>query len=76
MTESDRHGVDTCEARDDLTASVSATDRVPQNDHAVAEPVFVNQCQRQPDTIPEEPFSGPDDRRADEHLKLVNNTSP
>ena len=53
--------------------SVSATDSVPQNDHAVAEPVLVNQFQLQPHTIREELFSGADDRRADEHLKLVNN---
>ena len=50
-----------------LTASVSATDSVPQNDHAVAEPVLVNQFQLQPHTIREEPFSGADDRRADEN---------
>jgi hypothetical protein len=49
-----------------LTASVSATDSVPQNDHAVAEPVLVNQFQLQPHTIREEPFSGADDRRADD----------
>jgi hypothetical protein len=42
----------------------------------VAEPVLVNQFQLQPHTIREEPFSGADDRRADEHLKLVNKTSP
>ena len=59
-----------------LTANVSATDSVPQNDHAVAELVLVNQFQLQPHTIREEPFSGADDRRADEHLKLVNKTSP
>src|SRR2546425_13331983 len=39
-----------------LTASVSATDSVPQNDHAVAEPVLVNQFQLQPHTIREEPL--------------------
>ena len=59
-----------------LAASVSATDSVPQNDHAVAEPALINQFQLQPHTIREVPFSGADDRRADEHLKLVNKTSP
>ena len=54
----------------------SATDNVPQKDHAVAEPVLVDQFRLQPHTIREEPFSGGDDRRADEHLKLVNKTSP
>ena len=37
-----------------LMASVSATDSVPQNDHAVAEPLLVNQFQLQPHTIREE----------------------
>ncbi len=55
-----------------LTASVSATDNVPQKDHAVAEPVLVDQFQLQPHTIREEPFSGADDRGADEHLNFVN----
>ncbi len=59
-----------------VTASVSATDSVPQKDHAVAEPVLVNQFQLQPHTIGEEPFSGADDRRAEEHLNLVNKTGP
>jgi len=54
----------------------SATDNVPQKDHAVGEPVLVDQFRLQPHTIREEPFSGADDRRADEHLKLVNKTSP
>src|SRR5215510_2209254 len=45
-----------------LMESVSATDSVPQNDHAVAEPVLVNQFQLQPHTIREEPFSGVNDR--------------
>jgi hypothetical protein len=58
-----------------LTASVSATDSVPQNDHSVAESMLVKQFQLQPHTIREEPFSGADDRRADEHLKFVNKTS-
>ncbi len=59
-----------------LTAGVSATDSIPQTDHAVAEPVLVKQFQLQPHSIREEPFPGADDRRADEHLKLVNKTSP
>ena len=58
-----------------LTASVSATDNVPQRDHAVAEPVLVDQFQLQPHTIREELFSGADDRGADEHLNLVNKSS-
>ena len=59
-----------------LTASVSATDSVPQSDDAVVEPALVNQFQLQPHTVREEPFSAADDRRADEHLKLVHKTSP
>jgi len=44
-------------------------------DHAVAEPMLVDQFQLQPHTIREEPFSGADNRGADEHLNLVNKTS-
>jgi len=59
-----------------LTASVSATDSVPQKDDAVAEPVLVDQFQLQPHTIREEPFSdAADDRRTAEHLELVHKTS-
>jgi hypothetical protein len=58
-----------------LTAIVSATDSVPQKDDAVAEPVLVDQFQLQPYTIREEPLSGADDRRTDDHLKLVHKTS-
>jgi hypothetical protein len=54
----------------------SATDSVPQNDHAVAEPELVDQLQLQPHTIREEPFSGADDHWANDHLKLVDKTSP
>jgi len=57
-------------------ASVSAADSVPQTDHADAETAIVNQFQLQPHIIREEPFSGADDRRANEHLDLVNQTSP
>jgi len=58
-----------------LTASASATDSVPQNDRAVAEPVLVNRFQLPPHAIREERFQR---RRAqaDDHLKLVNKTSP
>jgi hypothetical protein len=55
-----------------LTARESATDNVPQNDQAVAEPVLVKHLQLQPHAIREESFSATDDRRADEHLNLVN----
>jgi hypothetical protein len=48
---------------------------VPQHERAVAEPVLVDQFQLQPHTIREEPFSVADDRRPDEHLKLVHKTS-
>ena len=54
----------------------SATDGVPQNDHGVAEPAVVDQLQLQPHTIREEPFSGTDDHWADDHLKLVDKSSP
>jgi hypothetical protein len=37
--------------------------------------VLINQFQLQTHTIREEPFPGADDRRADEHLKLVDKTS-
>jgi len=47
-------------------------DNVPQKDHAVAEPVLVDQFQLQPHTIREEPFSVADDRGVDEHLNFVN----
>ena len=53
----------------------SATDNVPRKDHAFAEPVLVNQFQLQSRTIREEPFSGADDRRTDEHAKLDDKTS-
>jgi hypothetical protein len=53
----------------------SATHNVPQKDHAVAEPVLVDQFQLQRHTVQEEPFSGADDREADEHLNLVNQIS-
>jgi hypothetical protein len=59
-----------------MTASVSATDSVSQNDHAVAEPALFNQFQLQQHTILEEPFSPADNRRADEHSKLAYKTSP
>jgi hypothetical protein len=49
----------------------SGTDGVPQNDHAMAKPVLVDQLQLQPHTIREEPFSGAHDHWADDHLKLV-----
>jgi hypothetical protein len=52
-----------------------ATDGVPQNDHAVAEPALVDQLQLQSHTIREKPFSGADDHWADDPLKLVE-TSP
>jgi hypothetical protein len=45
----------------------SATDGVPQNDHAVAEPALVDQLQLQPHTIREEPFSSADGHWADDH---------
>ena len=54
----------------------AATDGVPQNDHPVAEAALVDQLQLQPHTIREEPFFGPDDRRADDYLKLVDKISP
>jgi hypothetical protein len=44
-----------------LGSNRSATDGVPQNDHAVAGPALVDQLQPQPHTIREEPFSGDDD---------------
>ena len=37
--------------------------------------MLVDQFQLQPHTIREEPFSGADDRGADEHLNFVNKTS-
>src|ERR1700722_8538117 len=54
----------------------SATDNVPQKERAVAEPVLLDKFQLQPHTIREKPFSGADDRGADEHLNFVNSTSP
>jgi hypothetical protein len=54
----------------------SATDGVPQNDHAVAEPALVDQLQLHPHTIREESFSGANDHWTDDHLKLVDETSP
>lgn len=53
----------------------SASDGVPQNDHAAAEPALADQLQLQPHTIREEPFCGADDQQADDHLKLVDKTS-
>ena len=62
-------------ARKDEGDSLSATDSVPQNDHAVAEPVLIEQLQLQPHTIGEESFSGAEYQREDDHLKFVNKTS-
>lgn len=47
-----------------------------RNDHTPAEAALVDQLQPQPHTIREEPFSRTDDLRADDHLKLVDKTSP
>src|SRR6516162_2051184 len=58
-----------------LTASASATDGVPQNGHAVAEPELADRLELQPHAIREEPFSTADNR-ANDHLKLVDKTSP
>src|SRR5262245_6905172 len=52
-----------------------ATDRIPQNDHAVPEPALIEQLQLQPHTIGEEPFSGAEYHRKDDHVKFVNKTS-
>src|SRR5215475_12433740 len=42
---------------------LSATDSVPQKDHAVLEPLLVDQFQLQPHAIREEPFSTADDQK-------------
>jgi hypothetical protein len=44
--------------------------------HSVAEPSFIDQLQVQSHTIREEPFSATDDHGADDHLKLIDKTSP
>jgi len=54
---------------------LSATDTVPQSDHAVPEALLIEQLQLQPHTIREELFSGADYHREDDHLKFVNKTS-
>ena len=62
--------------RAETDADRSATDGVPQNDHTPAEAALVDQLQLQRHTIREEPFSGTDDHRADDHLKLVDKPGP
>jgi len=52
------------------------SDGVPQNKHSVAEPSFIDQLQFQSHTIREEPFSAAADHGADDHLKLIDKTSP
>ena len=56
--------------------SVSMSEGVPQNNHSVAEPSFIDQVQVQPHTIREEPFSTADDHGADDHLELVDKSGP
>ena len=52
------------------------SDGVPQNKPSVAEPLLIDQLQFQSHTIREEPFSASDDHGADDHLKLIDQTSP
>ena len=54
--------------KDEYQGDGSATDSVPQNDHAVPEPVLIEQLQLQPHAIGKEPFSGADYHREDDHL--------
>jgi hypothetical protein len=50
-------------------------DGVSQGDHAVAEPVLLDELQLQPRTVLEEPVSATDDSGTDDHLDLVDQAS-